>query len=230
VRSSLTPLAPQRFALQVTIDQQTHDALRHAQELIGHPADVAEVIKRALGLLVTQLEKRKYAETSKPRPAQERSSSNPRHIPAYVRRAVRQRDQDQCTFESESGLRCAERKSLEFDHNQEVARGGEATVDNIRLRCHAHNQYTAECTFGPGFMEEKRREARERSETKGSESKPVPAGSRSAGIPQASAGTRASLEAAAVGNLREEDRARGAANARAVIQALEAQEARGRSS
>src|SRR5438093_92811 len=165
-RARLTPLAPQRFALQVTIDQETHETLRLAQELIDHPADVAEVIKRALKLLVTQLEKRKFAATSKPRPANSRSSANPRRIPAHVKRAVQERDQGQCTYVSESGQRCAERRSLQFDHVREWARGGEATVDNIRLRCKAHNQYTAECTFGAGFMDQKRREARERAETR----------------------------------------------------------------
>jgi hypothetical protein len=61
---------------------------------------------------------------------------------------------------SESGHRCAARKLLEFDHVQEVARGGRATEANIRLRCRAHNQYAAECTFGAGFMREKREAAR----------------------------------------------------------------------
>jgi hypothetical protein len=41
----------------------------------------------------------------------------------------------------------------------EVARGGTASVDGIRLRCRAHNQFTAECTFGAGFMREKRERA-----------------------------------------------------------------------
>ncbi len=52
------PLAPERFALQVTIDQGTHDLLRQAQALLGHqvPAgDVARVLHRALELLVHQL-------------------------------------------------------------------------------------------------------------------------------------------------------------------------------
>jgi len=40
-----------------------------------------------------------------------------------------------------------------------VARGGEATVDGIRLRCRTHNQYEAECVFGAGFMSDKRTEA-----------------------------------------------------------------------
>jgi len=41
-----------------------------------------------------------------------------------------------------------------------VARGGQATVENVRLRCRAHNQYAAECTFGKDFMETKWDEAR----------------------------------------------------------------------
>lgn len=32
-------------------------------------------------------------------------------------------------------------------------------MDRMRLRCRAHNQYTAECTYGTGFMEQKRQEA-----------------------------------------------------------------------
>ena len=62
---------------------------------------------------------------------------------------------------SEAGHRCPARKRLEFDHVQEVARGGRATEANLRLRCRAHNQYGAECTFGAGFMRQKREEARE---------------------------------------------------------------------
>ncbi|MEO5988737.1 MAG: hypothetical protein ABIU54_01360, partial [Candidatus Eisenbacteria bacterium] len=50
----------------------------------------------------------------------------------------------------------------EFDHIEPVAREGETTVENLRLRCRAHNQYEAERVFGAGFMERKREEARER--------------------------------------------------------------------
>jgi hypothetical protein len=38
-----------------------------------------------------------------------------------------------------------------------VARGGEATVSNIRLLCRAHNQLAAERVFGAGFMKHKRK-------------------------------------------------------------------------
>ena len=33
-------------------------------------------------------------------------------------------------------------------------------MQNIRLRCQAHNQYGAERTFGAGFMSDKREESR----------------------------------------------------------------------
>jgi hypothetical protein len=43
-----------------------------------------------------------------------------------------------------------------------VARGGASTVENLRLRCGAHNQYEAERIFGAEFMSRKRRAATER--------------------------------------------------------------------
>jgi len=48
---TLKPLAPKRFALQVTLDQRTHDKLRYVQSLLGHRApsgDIAQVLDLAL--------------------------------------------------------------------------------------------------------------------------------------------------------------------------------------
>lgn len=160
--AKLTPLAMQRFTLQVSVGQETHDLLRQAQALLSHQipdGDIAEVLRRALLLLVRESEKRKFAATSRPRKTG-RASRHPRHVPARVKRAVWARDGGQCTYESESGRRCSSRTQLEFDHVEEVARGGKATVEGIRLRCRAHNQYGAECTFGVEFMQHKREASR----------------------------------------------------------------------
>jgi 5-methylcytosine-specific restriction endonuclease McrA len=81
-----------------------------------------------------------------------------RTIPADVRRAVWERDEGRCTFVSESGHRCEERRVLEYDHVHPVALGSvHPSVEGIRLRCRAHNQYEAERVFGSEFMEKKRR-------------------------------------------------------------------------
>jgi 5-methylcytosine-specific restriction endonuclease McrA len=77
-----------------------------------------------------------------------------------VKRAVRERDGDQCAFVGESGQRCSSRTRLEFDHVEPVSCGGAATVENLRLLCRAHNQYAAEREFGAEFMEQKRAAAR----------------------------------------------------------------------
>jgi 5-methylcytosine-specific restriction endonuclease McrA len=163
-RARVRPLAPERFALQVTIAGSTREKLRYAQELLGHElpsGDVAQVLDRALDALIGRLEKRKFAATSTPRPRRRRASKGKRHVPADVKRAVWERDGGRCTYVSEKGQRCPARTRLEFDHIDPVARGGEATVEHMRLRCRAHNQYEAERTFGAGFMSGKRRAAAE---------------------------------------------------------------------
>jgi len=170
-RSKVVPIATERFAIQVTIGKTAHDKLRHAQALLSYrisAGDLAGVLERVLDLAITQLEKQKFAATSKPRASQGRPI-NPRTIPARVRRAVWQRDGGQCTFVSSAGHRCSARERLEFDHVDPVARGGQATVGTIRLRCRAHNQYAAECAFGAEFMRRKRQQARERREARASE-------------------------------------------------------------
>jgi hypothetical protein len=41
---------------------------------------------------------------------------------------------------------------LEFDHCEAFAIGGEETVENLRLRCRAHNVFEAEKLFGRNRM------------------------------------------------------------------------------
>ncbi len=165
LRPRVAPLSPGRYELRTTLDQDTHDKLRRVQELLSHAVpsgDLNEVLGHALDLAIAALEKRRFAATS--RPSARRRSGSARHIPAHVRREVSDRDRYQCTFMSASGKRCAERRFLEYDHVQPVARGGQATVENTRLRCRAHNQYEAELTYGAGFMREKRQAARAKDE------------------------------------------------------------------
>jgi len=153
------PLSAQSFALQVTIDREIREDLHYAQSLLGHQVragDMTEVLRLVLKAAIPQLEKRKFAATAKPRKGGKHPSGNPRHVPAHVRRAVWHRDGGQCTYVSENGHRCPATEPLEFDHVLEVARGGEASVDGVRLLCRAHNQHAAERTFGTEFMRHKR--------------------------------------------------------------------------
>ena len=70
-------------------------------------------------------------------------------MPVDVRRAVQARDGGRCAYVAADGRRCAATRFLEFHHLCPYAAGGEATVENIALRCHAHNRYEADLFFGP---------------------------------------------------------------------------------
>jgi 5-methylcytosine-specific restriction endonuclease McrA len=153
--------ASERYSLQLTMRQELHHKLRHAQRLLSHavrPGDAASVLERALDVLIEKLEKRKCGAASRRGPR--RASRSARHVPAHVREAVWERDGGRCTFVSGAGRRCEARERLEYDHVVPVAKGGEATVEGVRLLCRAHNQYEAERTYGAGFMAEKREQAR----------------------------------------------------------------------
>lgn len=146
--SKLTPLSASCYRLQVTLSEEAHAKLRRAQDLLRHAipnGDIATVLDRALTLLVTDLERRRHAATPAPRSSPE-STGRGRHVPAAVKRAVWRRDEGRCAFVGRSG-RCAETAWLEFHHVQPYADGGRSSVDNIQLRCRAHNQYEAKLWF-----------------------------------------------------------------------------------
>ena len=149
----VTPVAPERYRIQLTVSRETHDKFRRAQALLRHAVptgDAAEIFDRALTLLVESLERKRCGETARPRPSRP-STERSRHIPAAVRRAVWRRDSGRCAFEGASG-RCRETSFLEFHHVEPYAVGGAATAENIALRCRAHNVYEARLFFGENVV------------------------------------------------------------------------------
>jgi hypothetical protein len=164
--------APERYRVQFTISQETHEKLRRLQEHLRREipnGDPGSLFDRALTVLLEKVEKTKLGATDKPRPDQpirpgtdlnrsirsgtDKEARKPtvrsRHVPREVQRAVWRRDAGQCAFASPTGRRCTERTFLELHHKEPYAMNGPATVANISLRCWRHNQYEAELIFGP---------------------------------------------------------------------------------
>ena len=147
-RSVVAPLAPRRYLLRMTISEETQCKLERARALLRHQipdGDPAAVIDRALTLLVAEAERTKFAATKRKeshRPAAP-ARRHSRRIPNAIRRAVWSRDQGRCAFAAPSG-RCGETAFLEFHHVVPFATGGASTVENLELRCRAHNRYEAE--------------------------------------------------------------------------------------
>jgi len=145
----VTPLAPERYKIQITVSRETHDKLRRVQDLLRHQipnADPAIIFDRALSLLLDDLEKKKLAQAKHPQTPVE-SKPGSRHVPAAVKRQVWARDAGQCAFVGAAG-RCAERGFLEFHHLVPFADGGPTTSDNLQLRCRPHNACEAKRHFG----------------------------------------------------------------------------------
>ncbi len=146
--AKVAPLSPERFALQVTISEETRSKLLRAQALIRHqvpPGDLAEVLDGALDALLDKLEARKFGTVKRPRAA--KASRSKRYVSRAARREAMARDGARCSFVAVDGRRCEETRFLELDHVVPVAKGGDAS-NGVRVLCRSHNQYEAERILG----------------------------------------------------------------------------------
>ncbi|MCE9628309.1 MAG: HNH endonuclease [Candidatus Eisenbacteria bacterium] len=154
-------MSAEQVAYQFTVARATHELLLRAQQLLGAevaPGDLATVFALALKSLVREREKSRHGLHTESR-GTSAAPARGRYIPAQLKAQVYQRDQGQCAFMTDDGLRCECRADLEYDHIVPVAHGGRTTADNLRLLCAAHNQYEADRKLGRDFMEQKRRDA-----------------------------------------------------------------------
>ena len=145
------PLAPGRYRVTFTANAEMCEKLDLALDLLRHAipgGDLAQVFARALDALVDALVRQKFAVTSRPGTSRGQAHDS-RNIPAEVKRGAFIRDFGRCAFVGTHHRRCGERAFLEFHHLVPYAVGGRPTLDNIELRCRAHNGYEAERFYGP---------------------------------------------------------------------------------
>ena len=146
--ASIEARAPELYRMHLDVDGETRDVVRRLQDLLARETggDVARIVARAVRALLKEVEREKVAATTRPRDGRP-SREGSRHIPAAVRRAVWRRDGGRCGFVGSDG-RCPEGRYLEWHHVVPYGHQGPATVENISLRCRAHNAYEAELVFG----------------------------------------------------------------------------------
>jgi 5-methylcytosine-specific restriction endonuclease McrA len=176
-------LDPQRYRVQFTANDEYVKLVEEAQALLSHehsggrvPLD--ELQLRAMRSLVAELSRKKRAAATRPPKSDAKSSAaneepehprqrrqRGRHIPAAIRRAVYERDQNRCTF-VDSEQRCRETHCLELHHLKAFARGGEHSLANLALHCRPHNALAAEQDFGTTLLQRRRDSIRHELETK----------------------------------------------------------------
>jgi hypothetical protein len=148
------PLTPDLRRLNVTVSAEFMAELEQVRAALSHKCpdgDFEQVVREAFKLVLERDRKRK-ALTDQPRAKSEKPGENDHYVPAAVKRAVWERDRGCCTWPMGDGKLCGSTHQLEFDHDLEVALGGEPTIDNIRLLCKSHNLMKAENRFGREFM------------------------------------------------------------------------------
>ena len=157
-RPIVRPLATDRYEIRFTATAETREKLRLAQDLL-RPAvptgDVAQVIDRALTLLIEDQRRKKIGATDRPRTSRGTTPGR-RGVAAKVRRTAWNHDEGRCSFVSKGGRRCNESAFIEFDHVVPYGVGGQGTVENIRLLCRLcrarHKRHYAECRIMPSAI------------------------------------------------------------------------------
>ena len=179
-RQMLEPLSDARYRLQLNVTASMREKLELARALMSHSVpsgDFAELLERALDELIAKTQRQRFAQSkslqrakpskpSKPARARKarvvlrRNAMHREHIPNAVRREVVARDGLRCTFVGEDGCRCAASSFLQIHHDHPWAKGGESTVNNLRMLCAAHNALRAEQDFGRDVIAARRGEGR----------------------------------------------------------------------
>ncbi len=170
-RDDIEPLTADLRRLHMTVSRQFLAKLATARDGLSHSiphATAEQVVEAALDLL---LEKQARARGQVKRPRKTASApaavdaeppAAPLHrrpgprekVPADIKRAVWARDQSRCVWPLDAGGVCGSTHQLEVDHSAVPwARGGEATLANLRLLCHAHNKLAAKLAFGARCVE-----------------------------------------------------------------------------
>ena len=139
--------------VQFTASTELRDKLERLRALRRSTVpdgDLATIIEVAVNNDLAGLERRKSASTEKPRKslAETDTAASSRHVPAAVRRTVHARDSGQCTYRDAQGRRCSARVWLQLHHRHPYGYGGDHSVDNVAVLCHAHNRYLEEIDYG----------------------------------------------------------------------------------
>ncbi|MGB8933357.1 MAG: HNH endonuclease signature motif containing protein, partial [Anaeromyxobacteraceae bacterium] len=157
--SASEPLTADLRRLHVTVSKRFTEKLDAARDALSHShpgADMGTILEVGLDLLLGRAAKRRGL-VKRPRavavPATAVESTNPRHVPAAVRREVFLRDEGKCQWPLADGGICGSTYRVELDHVVPVGRGGKATASNCRVLCALHNQLAAREVYGDENMD-----------------------------------------------------------------------------
>jgi 5-methylcytosine-specific restriction endonuclease McrA len=158
----------ERVVRSYTSDSELEAMIKEAQGIFNYK-DYADLLKKVLRLALDKKKPQRHATQSTEKQCaiteqqvitqHQTVTKHPaikkrrRYISLKVKRAVRERDEHRCSYvDLVTGRRCNQTARLEFDHVTPFAVGGDDSVQNLRLRCRAHNALTAAQFYGEEKM------------------------------------------------------------------------------
>ena len=143
-------LDPEPKKIKIVISEEAEELLdeyRKRNRFYSDNEIVVKLLKKELQPQQAELPKTERKTTTVAR-------TDTRYIAAEVKRKIQERAKGQCEYVSPmTGIRCEERRGLEFDHIVAFARGAPSTLGNLRLLCKKCNQRQAIVTFGQQKMD-----------------------------------------------------------------------------
>ncbi len=160
---TIEPIAAELHVLRVTVGSEFKADLDELRDELSHKfpdRGLEAVLHEAVRLALDVVRKRRHgvgkATSTEPPPP------DSRYIPAAIRHAVWKRDGGRCAFVGPDGRRCNSRYQVQAHHRDPFGKKGPTTIDNVSLRCSAHNLHEAERDYGRDHMERKIRDSRKR--------------------------------------------------------------------
>ena len=122
--------------LVVELDEELESLLEKAGMQLSE-RQPATILKAALREL-TRAKRTRHSEVKK----------HTRYVQTKTKNEIKERDNHQCSFKSQSGIRCNQTAYLQVDHVRPYALGGSSQdKDNLRTLCRAHNLLKAKVDF-----------------------------------------------------------------------------------
>lgn len=156
------PVTAEISRLHLTVTRDLLAKVEAARLALSHSnsgATVADILELGAETALTREAKRRalVARPRSQRPANQPASSDSDHVPAEIRREVWRRDGGCCQWKLASGGICGSKMRAQLDHIVPKGKGGQATIDNLRVLCERHNQYAARLAYGDELMARYRR-------------------------------------------------------------------------
>jgi 5-methylcytosine-specific restriction endonuclease McrA len=135
--------------MRVTVGDDFKADLEAVRDELSHKlpgAGLEEILHECIRVTLEACRKRRRGTGKKTTSRQPPKDS--RYYPVAVADAVWKRDDNRCTYVGPTGHRCNSTYLIQVHHLDPHGKGGPPTVDNLTLRCQAHNLLAAEKDYG----------------------------------------------------------------------------------